>query len=197
MKTVVANFKMNFLRKDLDPYKNSSYPLWIAPQACHILDLVSSSCIVGAQGCHYENFGSYTGSLSAKSLRDCGVSFVILGHQEQEKDRFLKQRIEIALMNNLQVIYCVNNSKKILVTDSNIIYAYEPKESIGTGMIKSLISIEKEVLRLKKKGKVFYGGSVSLENIEELKKLSVEGFLIGKSSLEYENFLKIYLSCLK
>lgn len=197
MRTVIANLKMNFVRKDLEPYKNSSYPLWIAPQACHILDLVSSNCVVGSQGCHYESFGSYTGSLSAKSLRDCGVSFVILGHQEQGNDKFLEQRIEMALMNNLQVIYCVSNSRKILITDSNIIYAYEPKESIGTGILKSLVLIEKEVLRLRKKGKVFYGGSVSLDKIEELKKLSVEGFLIGKASLKYENFLKIYLSCLK
>lgn len=197
MRTVVANFKMNFLKEDLKPYQNSPYPLWIAPQACHIPYFAKTQCVLGAQGCHYEEFGAYTGSISAKTLHDCGVSFVLLGHHEQGEDPFLKKRIEKALENHLQVIYCVSNSQRVVVEDSRIIYAYEPIESIGTGTIKSLSEIEKEVISLGKIGKVFYGGSVSLDSIEELKKLSVEGFLVGKISLNYEIFLKLYLSCLK
>ena len=38
---------------------------------------------VGGQNCHHvENYGSFTGSISPKMLKDLGCEYVILGHSE-------------------------------------------------------------------------------------------------------------------
>jgi triosephosphate isomerase len=38
---------------------------------------------IGAQNMHYENEGAFTGEVSAPMLKDCGISYVIIGHSER------------------------------------------------------------------------------------------------------------------
>lgn len=83
----------------------------------------------------------------------------------------------------------------------NVYIAYEPIWSIGSGKVADIDHLETVFAWLYKKFslinnkinfKLIYGGSVSSENIEKLKKIShIDGFLIGKSSLDFKEFEKI------
>ena len=119
---------------------------------------------LAAQNCHQEESGAYTGEVSALMLASLGVEYVILGHSERrqyfnESDQLIKQKIDVALNQNLIPIYCcgeelpirssdkhiahvtdqINNSLFHLSSDQikQIIIAYEPVWAIGTGMTAS------------------------------------------------------------
>ena len=177
---------------------------------------------VGAQNCHEsENYGAFTGHVNSKMLKNVGAKYVILGHSENrqsgETDKLINLKIKSAIKSKLKVIFCIGETlsekrkkrtNKILakqihnglksVTDtSNIIIAYEPVWSIGTGLIpkpKDLlnsISFIKNKFR-KKIPKVLYGGSVNSKNIAQLKDISViDGFLIGGASQNSKKFIDI------
>lgn len=115
---------------------------------------------IGAQNCHYESSGAFTGEVSAEMVRDIGAEYVILGHSERRKyfcetDEIINKKIHKALENNLKVIFCVGESLEIRENGdvnefigrqinsglkgvlkeslSDIIVAYEPIWAIGTG----------------------------------------------------------------
>lgn len=115
---------------------------------------------VGAQNCHWEKSGAFTGEVSADMLSSIGVKYVIIGHSERrtyfgETDETVNKRILSALASGLKVILCVGESleqreqgitkeivslqTKIALNNiskedlSNIIIAYEPIWAIGTG----------------------------------------------------------------
>src|SRR5688572_32137252 len=52
----------------------------IAQMACTLKD---RDVLVGAQDCHCEPSGAYTGDISAELLADAGAKLVILGHSER------------------------------------------------------------------------------------------------------------------
>ncbi len=116
---------------------------------------------VGAQNMHQANGGAFTGEISASMLIGANVKTVILGHSERreyfnETDSLLKEKVDQALENNLEVVFCFGEKleernakshfdvverqlKKALfhLTEAqwaNIILAYEPVWAIGTGM---------------------------------------------------------------
>jgi hypothetical protein len=41
---------------------------------------------VGAQACHPEAFGAFTGDLSAEMLSDAGADYVVVGHSERRSE---------------------------------------------------------------------------------------------------------------
>lgn len=115
---------------------------------------------VGAQNCHWEASGAYTGEVSAQMLASMGVEYVIIGHSERrqyfgESDITVNKRVKAALAAGLNVIICVGETleqreqgvtpefvamqTKIalggLSADDlkNVIMAYEPVWAIGTG----------------------------------------------------------------
>ncbi len=101
----------------------------------------------------------------------------------------LKKEIDLALKNNLKYL-----------TTSNIIIAYEPIWAIGTNKIPTNLCIQETISLIKKyifttynlKVKVLYGGSVNENNILELEKIkNIDGYLIGSSSLNPDNFLTL------
>ena len=119
---------------------------------------------VAAQNCHHESKGAYTGEISASMLNSIGVPFVIIGHSERrayfnETDELLLKKVNLALDNNLSVIFCCGEPLEIreqgthidFVVDQikstistldpgqlkNIIIAYEPIWAIGTGKTAS------------------------------------------------------------
>jgi len=115
---------------------------------------------IGAENCHWEKSGAFTGEISADMLVACGVEYVIIGHSERrqyfgETDVTVNKRVKAALEAGLKVILCVgelleqreqgiteeiiNMQVKIDLADiseeqmKNIIIAYEPVWAIGTG----------------------------------------------------------------
>ena len=80
---------------------------------------------------------------------------------------------------------------------SNIIIAYEPVWSIGTGLIPKPSDLIKSISFIKKKlgkkpSKILYGGSVNSDNINQLKNINtIDGFLIGGASQDPNKFIDI------
>ena len=78
---------------------------------------------------------------------------------------------------------------------SNIIIAYEPVWSIGTGLIpkaNDLFNTINFIKQINKKFKVLYGGSVNPKNIKKLKLINnIDGFLIGGASQNPNKFIDI------
>jgi len=189
--------------------------------------LVKNSKIkIGAQNCHYsQNPGPFTGSVNPDLIKISGAKYVIIGHSENrangDTNYIINLKIKAALKKKLKIIFCIgetlnerkrNKTNLILKTqikcglknikkNNNIIFAYEPVWSIGTGIIPKTDILKKQVFIIKKiitkiwkskKPKIIYGGSVNPKNITELKKISlIKGFLIGGASQNAKNFIDI------
>jgi triosephosphate isomerase (TIM) len=136
---------------------------------------------------------------------------------QNESDEDVNKKIKLAIKNKIRPVLCIGesietrrhgqhidflysqfrNSCKDL-QNSSFDIAYEPIWSVGTGKIPENSQISEVILQIKVwmnkndiEGRVIYGGSVSQENIDELKKIeSLDGFLIGNSSLD-QNFINI------
>ena len=115
---------------------------------------------VGAQNCHFENSGAFTGEISPVMLKEMGVEYVVLGHSERrtyfgETDVTVNKRMLAALKAGLKPIVCVGEyleQRELGITDEivamqtkvalsgvseeelkRVIIAYEPVWAIGTG----------------------------------------------------------------
>jgi triosephosphate isomerase len=159
-------------------------------------------------------------------IKSIGAQYVIVGHSdnrsEGDNDIMLKSKVEFSLNNKLKVVFCIGENKEhkakkktfeVLenqlknALDKNfnfkdIVVAYEPIWSIGTGQIpepddllKTTIFIKKILKKIFEKQKapiVLYGGSVDSKNISQFKKLDeIDGFLIGGASKFDQNFIDI------
>ncbi|MEL7032892.1 MAG: triose-phosphate isomerase, partial [Pseudomonadota bacterium] len=91
VRTLIAgNWKMNGLKSSLSETDKvvsalADYPdtadCLICPPSTLIVpmkDRAGDRLKVGAQSCHPEKFGAFTGDLSAEQLRDAGASYVIV-----------------------------------------------------------------------------------------------------------------------
>ena len=171
-KIVVGNWKMNNSKIEtvelIESLKHISFStdvrVMIAPSFTHLdqaVELIQSERIeVIAQNMNAAESGAFTGEISAKMLQSIGVNKVILGHSERrayfnESDLTLKQKVETALNNDMEIIFCfgeqlsdrksnnhfdvVNSQLSAALFDLNskawskIILAYEPVWAIGTG----------------------------------------------------------------
>ena len=175
---------------------------------------------IGAQNCHESlNYGAFTGSINAKMLKEVGATYVIIGHsenrQEGETDKLVNNKIKSALKSGLKVIFCIGETlkekktkktKKLLSkqiklglnkikSNKNIIIAYEPIWSIGSGLIpkkKELFETIKFIKKKAKNYKVLYGGSVNPKNINSLNLIhNIDGYMIGGASQDPKKFIDI------
>jgi triosephosphate isomerase (TIM) len=177
---------------------------------------------VGAQNCHEnENYGAFTGHVNSKMLKDVGAKYTILGHSENrqsgETDKLINLKIKSAIKSRLKIIFCIgetlkekknkkthqvlakqiDNGLKSIKNKSNIIIAYEPVWSIGSGLIPKSEDLLKSVSFIKNKfgkksPKILYGGSVNSGNIKQLKDINgIDGFLIGGASQNAKKFIDI------
>ena len=68
--------------------------------------------MIGAQDVSANDNGAYTGEVSAEMVKSTGAEYVILGHSERreyykETPEILKDKVELALANGLQIIFCI------------------------------------------------------------------------------------------
>ena len=132
---------------------------WLVP----VGDVLKGSRVaLGAQNCHPQKSGAYTGEVSAPMLLEAGCKYVIVGHSERrhglgEIDSFLNEKAKAALAAGLHVIFCVgellaereaNQTETVLDRQvslglkdlpadrlTNLVVAYEPVWAIGTGKV--------------------------------------------------------------
>ena len=181
---------------------------------------------IGSQNCYQKDqFSSNTAAVSPYMLRSVGAKYTLIGHSdnrgEGDTDSMLRDKVEFALKNNLKVVFCIGENKsekknnrtlavlKKQLTNvlekkfnkNNIIVAYEPIWSIGTGKIPGAEELQKTTVHIKKILKnifkkntpaVLYGGSVDGTNVEMFKQITeIDGFLIGGASKSSKKFIDI------
>ncbi|MEE9272294.1 MAG: triose-phosphate isomerase [Robiginitomaculum sp.] len=177
MKTLIAaNWKMHsklsWCDKPAEFHQlfsgNSMVESLICPSAFLIplMKTKGTNVYIGAQDCHEQEQGAFTGEMSAAMLKEAGASFVILGHSERrsiygESDSLVAAKANAALSAGLIPIICVGESKKQRETSeaeevvgaqllasipksakgTDLVIAYEPVWAIGTGYVPSLEDI--------------------------------------------------------
>jgi triosephosphate isomerase (TIM) len=181
---------------------------------------------IGSQNCYQkEQFSSNTAAVSPYMLKSVGAKYTLIGHSdnrgEGDTDAMLKAKVTFALKNNLKVVFCIGENKlekknkktlsvlKKQLTNvlekkfnkNNLIIAYEPIWSIGTGKIPTAQELEKTTIHIKKvlrdlfkknSPAVLYGGSVDGNTVEMFKKIKeIDGFLIGGASKSSKKFIDI------
>lgn len=174
-----GNWKMNGIRASLAMLEeldreigDTDSQVVICPPATLISAMAAAAqdtdMRVGAQNCHQEAAGAFTGDVSAEMLADAGAEFVILGHSERrsgykESDACIRDKTSSVWAAGLTAIVCVgeslderdaSNTLDIIggqlagsipdqATGQNLVVAYEPIWAIGTGHTPTLDQIGK------------------------------------------------------
>jgi triosephosphate isomerase len=170
-KLVAGNWKMNGLASSLDQLAALKDGLGRTPPACDVLvcppaTLIAQAALaikgafaLGAQDCHAQPKGAFTGDISAEMLKDAGASHVIVGHSERrqyhgETSAQVALKAQAAWRAGLRAIICIGESLEerkagnanhicqSQLKDSvpegaaaaNTVIAYEPVWAIGTGV---------------------------------------------------------------
>ena len=169
---VAGNWKMNGLQSsesELDRIiagahqLSSGIDLMICPPVTLLAAFAArargSAVAIGAQDCHAEPSGAFTGDISAEMLKDAGASAVIVGHSERrslhrETDADVRAKARAASRAGLMAIVCVGETRAERdsgdalavvgsqlegslpdnATGAGLVVAYEPVWAIGTGL---------------------------------------------------------------
>ena len=173
-KTIIAgNWKMNLNAEEAKRFITELKPLAARAKWCDIVLCVpflqipaavkaakGTKIAIGAQNCHYEPSGAYTGEISCGMLAEAGVKYVIVGHSERRRDwgdtdKLVNQKVLAALQAGLRPIVCVGETLEMrdngvtldvvrmqvktalrgvmLEQLRRVTLAYEPIWAIGTG----------------------------------------------------------------
>lgn len=170
---IVGNWKMNLNADAAKAFITELKPLASRARWCETVLCVpylqipaavkaakGAKIAIGAQNCHYEPSGAYTGEISCDMLAEAGVKYVIIGHSERrrdfaETDQLVNQKVLAALRAGLRPIICVGETLEMrdngvtldvvrmqvktamrgvmLEQIRRVAIAYEPVWAIGTG----------------------------------------------------------------
>ena len=169
---IAGNWKMNGLQgatAELRKIIEGAYDLkpatdiLVCPPATLIAGFAAlargTAVAIGAQDCHAEAAGAFTGDLSAEMLKDAGASAVIVGHSERrsfhhESDAEIRAKALAARRAGLLAVVCVGETRAereaghtIAVirgqlagslpdgaSAEDVAVAYEPVWAIGSGL---------------------------------------------------------------
>ena len=173
-KTIIAgNWKMNNTLSQMKALAEQIKPIIPKGKWCNVVLCVPAVNItsavrlfkdchiaIGAETCHYEDHGAFTGEITAEMIKEAGAKYVIIGHSERrqyynETDFTVNKKVHAAINAGLIPIVCVGESleqRETGITNEWIalqvksalygvpadklrrcIIAYEPIWAIGTG----------------------------------------------------------------
>ena len=192
--------------------------------------------IVASQNVHAKESGAFTGEISIPMLQEIGIDWCLIGHSERrtydnETNAKCNAKIVALIKANMVPVYCVGETldefeagltKKVVESQvreglanltseevKDIVVAYEPVWSIGTGKNASSASAEdicgfiRSILKdmfneeVAEGIRILYGGSVKPENVKEYLSLpNVDGALVGGASLKIDSYEKLLTNIL-
>jgi triosephosphate isomerase len=169
---IVGNWKMfktgeealEFAEEFKKLYKNTDVRTGICAPYIHLEKLrkvfEGTEIKVGAQNCHFEDEGAFTGEVSAMMLKDLGMDLCIIGHSERrqyfnETDETVNLKLKKLFATGITPILCVGEvleerdagrEKEVVRSQiekdldgieaenvKSMVIAYEPVWAIGTG----------------------------------------------------------------
>ncbi len=176
---------------------------------------------LGAQNCHWEAEGAYTGEISPRMLQGL-VDYVLVGHSERraagETDEQVAFKVAAVARHGLTPILLVGEDDPgedailrseerlrhglsgVDVGTQPVLVVYEPTWAIGTDETASAPHVRRSVTHLKDvladmgatEPEVLYGGSVNDDNVDALARLDVlDGVGAGRASLDADQFLRL------
>lgn len=170
--------------------KNTGTTVVVAPPYLYITEVGKITgkgpLQLGAQNCHFDVKGAYTGEQSAAQLRDAHVSFVIIGHSERRKqgetNELVAKKVLAATVAKINPIICVGedtrdaqgNFLSLIETQvttalaslpksrlKDVVIAYEPIWAIGTGKTATALDVEEMQMFIKKVLTKMYDRSIA------------------------------------
>jgi triosephosphate isomerase len=174
---------------------------------------------LGAQNCHWENDGPYTGEISPTMLKEL-VDYVLIGHSERraagETDEQVGKKVAAVAGAELipilfvgedhQTSSAVSQSEERLIAGLSridperhrVLVVYEPTWAVGADRPADVSYVCDVVSHLKarmtdigvKEPEVVYGGTVTAENVEQFAQIDVlDGVGATRASLNARDFL--------
>lgn len=216
-----ANLKCNHTRSSFKLYantlneaiKNINDEIIVFPPSIAFLE-DELNFTQGAQNFYPCINGAFTGEIGKMHLDEFGIKCVLIGHSERRAlgdENLIKAKFDFAKEQNYKIIFCIGEDleiknqnktlefleKQLKIIDlnyENLIIAYEPIYSIGSGASATKEDISKvlEFIFSLSKAPLLYGGSVNENNIKEILNIKhCSGVLIGSAALKVENFIKL------
>lgn len=181
---VVGNWKMNKLPKEGSSFVEESVNLLLDVERVQVIFCPPFTGLLGmnlehpfslgSQNCHWEGQGAFTGEISTRMLKDCGVSYVIVGHSERrqiffETNDWIKWKMGAVVDAGLIPIFCIGETLeqrksgqtdqvlaqqlqdgfKMVNSFKKMVIAYEPVWAIGTGISAKVDQVKDAHLQIK------------------------------------------------
>ncbi len=171
-------------------------------EAAKIVKVNNFPLLVGAQNVSPFIEGAYTGEEAATFLKGM-IDFSLIGHSERrqhfaETDEMVSEKVNRVKEQEIIPLVCVQDAETPVPHGCEVI-AYEPIFAIGTGTPDTPENAEKvarQLVDMHPGISVLYGGSVNKENCATfVKQEYINGLLIGKASLDPDQFIAIVNAC--
>lgn len=180
---IAGNWKMNndipaskqLIKEILEQsnFDNDSVEMLVCPPFTSLLTvgemIADVNISLGAQNCHWESKGAFTGEISCDMLKSIGCKYTIIGHSERrtlfhENDIDINKKLHSLMKSDILPIVCIGETlqereagqtfdvlKKQIDGSLNevsndsiqkIVIAYEPVWAIGTGVAATVEQVE-------------------------------------------------------
>jgi len=186
---VVQKLSYRLTANDYETVDVSVHPTFTSLRSIQtVLDADRIPISLGAQNCHWEEKGAFTGEISPVMLAKLNVSYVIVGHSERrelfgETDADVRRKLEAVFANAMTPIVCVGETleeREAGSTDDKIsgqvraalsglpaaqasalVIAYEPIWAIGTGRTATPDDAQSTIALIRKVAGELGGSEVS------------------------------------
>jgi triosephosphate isomerase len=187
LEAIQVTQKLSYLLRppDYDAVDVSVHPPFTALRSAQVV--IESDKIpitLGAQDCHWEDKGAFTGEISPSMLAKLNVSYVIVGHSERrqlfgESDEHVNRKVKAVLTHGMTPIMCVGETldeREAGATDAKVtgqveaglagvsreqvgalVIAYEPIWAIGTGRTATPSDAQATIATIRAKVRALHG----------------------------------------